>query len=163
MKNLNKKQKRIVVGFGVFWVLLIAYVWLTANTTIDKLKQKEVTVQRVFKDYDRHNSEFAFKIEDTKGQLYSINADYVNCIVDSLYELALKDKIVKIRIDQYDVRALLNNTPFVYSIIINGDEYLDKNCIEKSGNNNLLIAFVFGLIMYALIFLGFYLERLKST
>jgi len=163
MKNLNKKQKRIVIGFGVFWLLLIAYVWFTANTTIDDLKLKEVTVQRVFKDFDRHNSEYAFVIEDTKGQKYSINADYVNCIMDSLYKIKLNHRVVRIRVDQYDIRALLNNTPFVYSIIIEGEEYLNKNCIEKNGNNNLLIAFVFGFIMYALIFLGFYLERLKST
>lgn len=163
MKNLNKKQKRIVVWFGVFWVLLIAYVWFTANTTISELKQKEVSVQRVFKDFNRHNSEFAFKIEDNKGQQYSISADYVDCIADSLYKLNLNNKVIRMRVDQYDIRAFLNNTPFVYSIIIDGEEYLDKNCIEISGSNNLFIAFVYGLIMYTLIILSFYLERLKST
>lgn len=162
MKTQNKKGRNIIIGASIFCLLLIIYTWSTYNISVDSLEELRTSIDKIEKKKDVKSNDYSILMQIHNGKTFTIPADHVNCVNPELFDSNFETENVVLKFDSYDARALLNDSPFIYSIVSDGKEYIDDKCLEESRFMNVIYALVFSLVILPLFMFAYYIDKNRN-
>jgi len=162
MRKQNKKGRNIIIGASIFCLLLIIYTYSTYNISVDKLEELRTSIDLIEKKKDVRTNDYSILIQIHNGKTFSIPGDHVNCVNPELFESSFETENVVLKYDSYDVRALLNDSPFIYSIVSDGKEYIDDKCLEESRFTNVIYVLVYGLVIIPIFAFAYYVDKNRN-
>lgn len=159
MRKQNKKGRNIIIGASIFCLLLIIYTWSTYNISVENLEELRTSIDLIEKKKDERTNDYSIVIQIHNGKIFTIPGDHVNCVNPELFDSNFQTENVVLKYDSYDARALLNDSPFIYSIVSDGKEYIDDKCLEESRFTNVIYALVFSLVIIPLFVFAYYMDK----
>ena len=162
MRKQNKKGRNIIIGASIFCLILIIYTWSTYNISIENLEELRTSIDFIEKKKDIKTSDYSILIKIHDGKIFSIPGDHVACVSPELFDSNFKREDVVLKYDSYDARALINDSPYVYSIESDGKEYIDGKCLKESSFINVIYALVFSLVIIPLFIFANYIDKNRN-
>ena len=162
MNRWTKKEKRIIFGVTLFWILLLINTLNTNNISSKNLEYEIITLKKIEKSYGKDSSEYNVILTNIDNKEYSILPDFDECIPESLFKDKLIGKRIKIGLFNEFLRTPFMRPSYIYSLKINKTEYLNQKCVRKVALKNVYISIIFGIIIIPIFIFGIYLDRIRK-